>query len=324
MTTNDCLNRRINPKETLLAEIITRNNEISELKDAYRAKHPKDGFTWKRGNIYSRLDYIYVSEILTTKIVKAKTNWALDKSDHAAVEIDFKLKDNIKRGPGIIKLNTKILEDPIITKEVELEIKNMMEQTLPEWNPHTKLEFLKVTIRSVLSSKVANIRNEIKEEITNKENSINLIEELRIKATNNPNLDNDIRKTRTEACDEAKFTLMNELNTLRNKLDENLTFVAKAKWFEYGEKSNKFFLNLNNCRQNRKNINEINDNDLKFEGQEQVTKGITELYRKLYKKVDGRDSSDQTNFYDNCPKLTNEQTQNMDQNLNLSELKEAL
>jgi len=148
ISTNDCLNRLRDSKEVLLAEIIVRNNNIAELKNAYRSKHSKEGFTWRRGHTYSRLDYIYITKSLTSKITTATTNWALDKSDHAAVEIDFKLKDDIVRGPGIPTVNIKVLEDPEIATQVGLEIQKMFEQAPTCWNPHDKLGFLKVSIRT--------------------------------------------------------------------------------------------------------------------------------------------------------------------------------
>jgi hypothetical protein len=39
-----------------------------------------------------------------------------------------------------------------------------------------------------------------------------------------------------------------ELNAMRNKKEEELNFRSKVKWFEFGEKSNKFFLNLQKQR----------------------------------------------------------------------------
>jgi len=61
-----------------------------------------------------------------------------------------------------------------------------------------------------------------------------------------------------------------------------MAFVSRAKWFEYGEKSNEFFLNLTESRQNQKLIIRIRNNEKEFAGQDQVSKGITELYRELF------------------------------------------
>jgi hypothetical protein len=54
-------------------------------------------------------------------------------------------------------------------------------------------------------------------------------------------------------------------------------FVSRARWFQYGERSNKFFLNLIKSRQNQKLISKIRNNEKEFFGQDQVSKGITDL-----------------------------------------------
>jgi hypothetical protein len=56
-----------------------------------------------------------------------------------------------------------------------------------------------------------------------------------------------------------------------------MAYLSRAKWFEYGEKSNKFFLNLIRSRQNQKLIDKIRNNEKEFVGPVQVSKGITEF-----------------------------------------------
>ena len=53
------------------------------------------------------------------------------------------------RGPGIVKVNTKILDDPGVVLQIGTAIEEMMSQTDDSWNPHERLEFLKVAFRSV-------------------------------------------------------------------------------------------------------------------------------------------------------------------------------
>jgi endonuclease/exonuclease/phosphatase family metal-dependent hydrolase len=67
-----------------LSDVIRNNNQVAELSDTYRSVHTEYGYTWKRGIIYSRLDYIFVS-----KISGASTDWIFESSDHAAVKVDL-------------------------------------------------------------------------------------------------------------------------------------------------------------------------------------------------------------------------------------------
>ena len=161
MTNKDLLNRNSMKSEQTLAANLRENNKLAKMTDAYRAVHQEDGFTWQRGNCYSRLDHIFVSECIKARIKSATTNWSFDKSDHAAVEVEILEENQIERGPGIVKINTRLLEDPKTTSQLELEIKQMMSQCDEGWNPHTKLEFLKVAIRSVFSTKTSEIRKVI-------------------------------------------------------------------------------------------------------------------------------------------------------------------
>ena len=197
MTENDLLNRKRTKTEQLLAENLVENNKIAKLKDAFREKQPKNGFTWKRGNCYSRLDHIFVSEELIPHVKKAILDWCLDKSDHAAVIIEIVEENPTIRGPGIVKLNTKTLEDPTVVREIENEVKQMMDQTDESWNPHAKLEFLKVAIRSIVSAKTSKIRREIKEDIRDCEEEINQMENLNIKIITEQSNNDDLCKKQT-------------------------------------------------------------------------------------------------------------------------------
>ena len=61
------------------------------LIDSYRQRSTVGGFTWTRGNKYSRLDYVIVSDNLAPTIGDVRVDWAFDKSDHAAVKVKIAL-----------------------------------------------------------------------------------------------------------------------------------------------------------------------------------------------------------------------------------------
>jgi hypothetical protein len=52
-----------------------------------------------------------------------------------------------------------------VALQIGREIEEMMNQTDDSWNPHARLEFLKVAICSVFSSKVSEIQKAVNEEI---------------------------------------------------------------------------------------------------------------------------------------------------------------
>jgi exonuclease III len=112
----DSMNRNRTKSEELLANLVVENNRVVEVTDAYRAIRQEDGFTWRRGNCYSRLDYVFVSKSIKHRIAAASTDWSFENSDHAAVRIDLFTYESL-RGPGLIKVNTKIMEDPEVLKK---------------------------------------------------------------------------------------------------------------------------------------------------------------------------------------------------------------
>ena len=81
------------------------------------------------------------------------------------------------------------MEDPFVALQIGKEIEEMMSQTDESWNPHSRLEFLKVAIRSVFSSKVSEIRKGVNEEIKETEEELNQMEDLKVKILTKPNLD---------------------------------------------------------------------------------------------------------------------------------------
>ena len=321
MNLNDSLNRQRTNVEKLLSETINNNNKITNLVDAYRITNKEGGFTWKRGNCYSRLDYIFISPSLTQQLVSAVQDWTFESSDHAAVILTLRCKETQIKGPGIVKVNTTILNNPEVTRQIEEEIIKMMNQTDDSWNPHLILEFFKVAIRTVFSTKVSELRKSINKDIGELEEESNQLEELKIKIleefTNHQHLNDKIN-----VVDIAMRTLKTKLMQLRTNLSNKLAFKSKVKWFEYGEKSNKFFLNLLKSRQNQKLISTIRNGERVYRGSE-VTEGVREFYKDLY-AAKPRQNFENDNYYVNCPKLTKEQANVLDNKLTATELFSAL
>ncbi len=320
----DSLNRNQSKNEEIIARLIVENNKVINVVDAYRRTKPKSGYTWKRGTCYSRLDYFFVSNEISHRISGSNIDWAFESSDHAALKVNILVEDIPKKGPGLTRINTKILEDAGVTKKIGEEIEQMMNQTDESWNPHAKLEFLKVCIRSVFASNVSEIKGQVKEKIKEKEEELNQIEELKIITLEKENKSLPPQEENLlDKIDKAALALKQSLAQLRSKFSDDLRFSTNAKWFEYGEKSNKFFLNLNKSRQKQKLINKIRKDNNEFVGQENVSKCIKEFYKDLYAKQQTCPEEDNL-FYSNCPKLPEKERKYMDETLKLEDLKAAM
>jgi hypothetical protein len=130
--------------EDLLSDVIRNNTKVAEFSDAYRSVYAYDWFTWRRGVIYSRLDFSLVSNSIVSKISGASIDWEFESTDNALVNIDFTFEEEPMIGPGIVKVKANILNDPVIVLQIGKEIEEMI--TDDSWDPHARLEFLKVAI----------------------------------------------------------------------------------------------------------------------------------------------------------------------------------
>ena len=90
------------------------------------------------------------------------------------------INEEIEVGPGLTRVNGTILEDPIKLLTAKNEIKELMDQVPTEWDPHKKLEYFKVAIRTVLSELVGTNRKELRNEIAELEESQNEMHDLKV------------------------------------------------------------------------------------------------------------------------------------------------
>ena len=116
----------------------------------------------------------------------------------------------------------------------------------------------------------------------------------------------------------------NDLLFLREARSKITSFRARAKWFEQGEKSNKYFLNLNKKYKKQKLMEKIICDNITYRGQEQVKEGIAGFYQRLYDKNEVEDEEQDTEFYDKCPKLSQDARNNLDSDITEAELLAAL
>jgi exonuclease III len=318
MSKEDCINRRWSREESILADTIFQNNKTCNMMDSFRINNMGNGngFTWNRGDCYSRLDHFFISNSLATFVTKVSTDWGFDKSDHAAVRVDWIIPDEPKKGVGIIKVNTALLEDPLECKRIDLELRIMLDQIPNDWNDHQRLEFLKVAIRSVMSERIKIVRREIREQIAELEESLSQMMNLKIKVLSEQDLTEDELVRRISPINSAVTTIKVELEKSRGKLSRDIDFSTKANWYENGEKPTKYFLNLNKRHQKQKLISEIANEDRQYKGQEQVTKGIQIFYENLYKSNNNlSNNAPDENFFSNCPKLDSNKAKDFEMNL---------
>ncbi len=325
LTDKDYLNRNRTKIEIDLASLIEQNNMMCEMVDSYRYVNPSSGFTWNRGTCYSGLDYIFVSESLKSHDSSSEVNWSFDKSDHAAVITKIRLKEDVRKGPGISKVNTEVLKDPTKLEQIRSELVFLLSQIPLEWNGHIKLEYLKTCLRSTIAKYTGIERADDRNELDDLERANNEIEALKVRVLTKANtlLENEL-KLKLAKIEIAKNEIVNKTEELRNKISKQNDFKNAAKWYEYGEKSNKFFLNLNKFRGKQKLVDEIKNGDKRFVGHNNVIARIREFYSELYKAQNRQCHKEDKSFFENCPKISEKDKITMENNISLSELSKAL
>jgi len=100
--------------------------------------------TMCHGNSFSTIDYICVDKHPSSYTKQFNVVWGVDKSDHAALEAVFDL--NITKGPGLRRSDTNFLDTPELSDNFNRDLVGLCSQINDFWDPHFKLEFLKMCI----------------------------------------------------------------------------------------------------------------------------------------------------------------------------------
>ena len=217
-------------KRKLVASCIDNFQGKLDLVDIWRIKHPDmKSFKWsqKSPRIFYRLDYWLISNnvsdfVGSTEIVSAV------RTDHDAISLEFGNLENDR----IWKMNCSLLDDE--------EYVNNATEFIPIWIAEGQKElsddrivwdWLKYNIgvhAIYFSQRKANERNEKENNLQNELNKAKRVFE------NNPI---DLNAT---YYNDAREKLENFLEV---KIKEVIV-RSRARWHEHGEKSNKYFLNL--------------------------------------------------------------------------------
>ena len=85
----DCQNRNVSNEEKTLADLVSDNMHSSNLWDLVQASQEVCNFTWRREAIRSRIDCIFASDQIASRVSKFTSKWQLIKTDHAAIVIEL-------------------------------------------------------------------------------------------------------------------------------------------------------------------------------------------------------------------------------------------
>jgi hypothetical protein len=266
--------QRTDAEKSIADDFNTKINE-SNLIDTW-AGHT--GYTWSQGKIQSRLDRIYI-RLAKHSIKKLETNWTLTKSDHAAVILTLEHRDKTNTKNEHVKLDNMIVTNMELLNELKKYLEEQMIQAT-HMDPHTKLEFAKMTIRTKAIEISMRQRKRENIELKDLNDQISQNSELLKRYNDNNNLDIIIRDI--ERCKQERDTIL-------QKQGESLSMKAKTRWYNEGERSNKYFLNLLKRNNETSEMDKLNINGNITTDEAEIRHGVTEFYTALYNNGDSID-----------------------------------
>jgi len=245
------------------------------LRDVWREKNTKIlQYTWKQYQplVASRLDMWLIDKTLLSRIKSCDIRPAI-RTDHKAVSIKMWLKSD-KRGPGTWKLNVSLLDDVGIRNKISHTIAESVTLS-KQYNLDAKhtWELCKIRIRDAFI------------------NCAKQKQHARNKYTSEPQLQKEldsIDKLLDNGDDSPE--LLQRYKVLHSRLEEfyekqarGAQIRSRAAWVEKGERSTKYFFNLENRRQSQKYISEVRSAEGKvLNAQKEVLETINSYYARLY------------------------------------------
>ena len=285
-------NKSIETMETIMQEY--------DLCDIWRLRNPVlKRYTWRGAGqgksstpgkfLQRRLDFFLVSDELQPFVVNCDIIPA-PSTDHSAITMKFETFQEGKRGPSFWKFNNSLLENEKYIIELTHKIKsyknNLNENNIT--SPQLRWELLKYEIRKFSIHFSKNLAKTRKKYYADIEKEICRIENQNGWEENSQLVDNHDK-------------LLKELEIRSNYITEGIIIRSKAKWYEFGEKSNKFFLTLEKRNKAKTHIRKIIKDDKEIIDQDKILKTIKEHFNGLFKSKSNRSEEECVEFLKNYP-----------------------
>ncbi len=224
-------------------------NLISELDllDSWYIFHDKPQYTYTdpENGSKSRIDYLFLSKSIRHKAKKVTLKHAPKKDRHKAVCMEIKLDEN-KKGPGYWKLNEKLMDLPEYDVLIDRIITDIL-VNYTELNHRLKWEIFKIHVQECSIRLGIDRAKMEKEYIKRLQNNI---DSMQRDEDNGIPIDSDL-----------KNEYIKNLNAHYKEKDDGYIIRSKAQWVNEGERSTKYFFNLEKDRQKSNVIRQLKQND---------------------------------------------------------------
>ncbi len=294
--------------ETRVARMVKDRIRDCGLLDTWEGRQ---GHTWRRGRLLSRFDRVIV-RLPDYRVRRVTTSWTLTRSDHAAVTVELEHSRKMRKHNEHVKLCNEVVKNTKTLLELREYVQAQME-TAVNMDPHMKLEFLKMTIRTKALEIMARCRKMQNERL----------KELELEICTNTKLLAD------HADADSQVILLTLLNKDKIEVDEilqeqgkQLAHKAKTRWFNEGERSNKYFLNLLKRNGERNEMSQLATPDRLLEEADDIRAEVKAYYTQLYNN--GAETCIDDTFLNAMFTIEEEFQHNIDAPITLEELWLAL
>ena len=313
----ECKNRLRTTQEKRVANCVSDMAEQAGLVDVWRNEV---NFTWKRANTdcFSCIDHALFNDEIVS-VSSARTNWSLSFSDHAAVVLDFILKRSKPTVRSrVVRLDPSLIKTPEIRLELETNFNEMWARCDHSWDPHTKLEYAKLCIRTVTEALQAKRKQkEVSEEDELNEELNSAINKLE-KGCRNPAERNEVLRYVEE--------LRGKKEVLIDRKGKRLAEKLGSKWYNEGEKSTRYFLRLLNRSMPDKFTELVNTQGELLQDSDRIEEEVVNFYKTLYEQYDKSHlgTNNDESFFDNITPVSDDEANGVAEPIQLAELTKTL
>jgi hypothetical protein len=292
------------------------------LVDIWRMLNPDlKRYTWRQGKSaknlkQSRLDYWLVSAHMVYDLESVDISHST-RSDHSLISLNFYKNKSPARGPSFWHFNANLLKDQNYVEFINDKLNMAIEKYIELDDKGLKWDLIKMEVRS---STLCFSKKKAKENRDNIKDLMIKVEALEKQLSKEPN-DDTLQK-----YNEGKAYIENYNNEKAN----GVIIRAKADWAEFGEKSTRFFLNLEKRNYNIKCITKlIKEDGSEVKNADDILKYEEVFYKDLYTdpinvSKEARINASTSFLDETCPKITEADKARCENPITLEEIGQAL
>ena len=244
-----------------------------DLVDIWRIRNPETKrFTWRQKNplIQRRLDYWLISDACQEDIEKIDIISSIN-SDHSAIVLYFNNTGRQKHGPSFWKFNASFAEDTVFVTLINESMPNWLDEFNTIADKRLLWDLIKYRIRQVSMEYGKEKARKKRKNITDIEASLKACEENCVECPSPENL-------------QQLENLKVEYDNLYENIAQGAIIRSRATWYEKGEKSNKYFLNLEAHKKTKSSVRKVfNTEGTLVTDPKNVMHEIEKFYSALYK-----------------------------------------